>query len=183
MAMDTENRANIISVAVIVVFAVAIILFLTFKSSGTAVCGDGECEATENCYDCPKDCRCSGGEYCSGTEKMCVASECGNGVCESFENSDTCCEDCLCNQDLEFCNKDTHKCELPDTGMTDETLKLLIKQYFNSEGKSVDKVENIREDVYEGQVVKSLEVTLAGEDKVHLVFVNPDGKVIDVPVY
>jgi hypothetical protein len=52
---------------------------------GTAVCGNGTCEAGENCNSCPGDCIGGGG-----------GATCGNGLCESGngENCTNCAADC-----------------------------------------------------------------------------------------
>jgi len=47
-------------------------------------CGDGTCEAGEDCASCPGDCTCP------------VEPVCGDGSCEAGESKGTCCEDCGC---------------------------------------------------------------------------------------
>jgi predicted RNA-binding protein with TRAM domain len=71
---------------------------------GCQGCGDGTCNADENCDECPEDCgSCCGngtcepdyGEDCGTCEDDCGAC-CGNGTCEPGrdETCDTCPDDC-----------------------------------------------------------------------------------------
>ncbi len=80
-------------VALIVIVAGISLLFIP----GKPACGNGVCGPEENCFDCPQDCKCMKGEYCSPEEKTCVkltSSVCGNSVCESDENCSNCPQDC-----------------------------------------------------------------------------------------
>ena len=54
-------------------------------------CGDGTCEAGEDCSSCPGDCTCP------------VEPVCGDGSCEAGESKGTCCDDCGC-PDGEACS-------------------------------------------------------------------------------
>ncbi len=175
---NTKNSLLIMAVVLISVVAIYFIL-----KPSAPVYGDGICDVTENCLDNPKDCKCSQGEYCSHTKKECVLPICGNGVCESFENSNTCCNDCSCALEQENCNKKTHKCELPDIGISDETVTKLISQYFNSQEKDIEKISKIKTDVFENEIVKSAEVIITGEDRTYLIVVNANGKITEVPIY
>ena len=56
-----------------------------FSASG-GTCGDGNCDPGEDCQSCASDCRCTGGGSC---RKSC----CGDGVCKS-ENAGNCPIDC-----------------------------------------------------------------------------------------
>ncbi len=70
------------------------------------VCGDGECDESENCANCVKDCGCKSGYECS-EEKKCVKKEaseptghvCGDGKCDASENCFDC-KDCRCEKGM-----------------------------------------------------------------------------------
>ncbi len=113
-------------------FYIAFILIIIFVgiylafTLGKPTCGDSICEANENCYDCPKDCKCVGEEYCSAEEKRCIKPSCGDGSCDSEECSSGCTADCSltdccgiegCNpaigENCSNCPKDCGTCPLP----------------------------------------------------------------------
>ncbi len=73
---------------------------------GGGVCGNGTCDAGENCATCPNDCPdncgpvcgdtfCNGSETCSSCPSDCqeCTADCGNGVCDAGE-AQTCPQDC-----------------------------------------------------------------------------------------
>lgn len=71
-------------------------------------CGNGKCEVTEHCGNCPNDCPCDVGEYCKSDK--CVKPQCGNNECEPpFENCANC-QDCACAQDEACYEKKCVKC-------------------------------------------------------------------------
>jgi len=88
-------------------------------------CGDGVCKTPENCWNCPEDCRCEEGEYCS-EDGNCVKPICGNGVCEPFE---TCCEDCGCAPN-QYCNRTTHRCEYYKLKVSDDIIAKVAREYL-----------------------------------------------------
>ena len=66
-------------------------------------CGNGKCEAGENCVACPGDCpctcgdgQCTAGETCLSCPADCGGSCCGNGTCEDAlgEDCNSCLDDC-----------------------------------------------------------------------------------------
>jgi hypothetical protein len=67
-------------------------------------CGNGTCDSTENCGNCPKDCgfcktcgdgTCDNGESCVGCPQDCGACpSCGNGFCDATEDCTICPQDC-----------------------------------------------------------------------------------------
>ena len=67
-------------------------------------CGDGTCQSTESCNNCPIDCGfcstcgnnvCDEGENCLGCPQDCgKCPSCGDGVCQSTENCVNCAPDC-----------------------------------------------------------------------------------------
>jgi hypothetical protein len=79
------------------------------------VCGDDECESSEDSESCPEDCTDCGDDKCTGDEDedSCPedCSECGDGTCSDSEDSDDCSEDC-CEPDTFF--MDDEECECMD---------------------------------------------------------------------
>ncbi len=58
-------------------------------------CGDGACDAGEDCANCAADCACEAGQDC--TNGMCVdAPRCGDGACDPGEDCGSCAADCAC---------------------------------------------------------------------------------------
>lgn len=63
------------------------------QSSGT--CGDGLCNASENCQSCSLDCQCGG----SSSAPDDGGGVCGDSICSSNETCSSCAADCgTCNQ-------------------------------------------------------------------------------------
>ncbi len=95
----------------------------------TTGCGNGTCEATEDCNGCPSDCgacprcgdgSCNGTEDCSSCARDCGTC-CGNGVCDPSESCNSCpsecgscvrCGDGTCNgaEDCNSCPSDCGRC-------------------------------------------------------------------------
>jgi hypothetical protein len=66
------------------------------ETQSCSVCGNGSCEAGENCSNCPSDCGCPSGQVCqNGTCVTQAQAQCGNGKCEVAEGL-YCCQDCGC---------------------------------------------------------------------------------------
>ncbi len=68
-------------------------------------CGDGQCDAAEDCTTCPMDCgacgpmcgdgQCDGGETCQTCPGDCGAcATCGDGTCQATETCASCYQDC-----------------------------------------------------------------------------------------
>lgn len=68
-------------------------------------CGDGMCDANEDCLSCPNDCgacgpscgdsQCDGSETCQSCPGDCGAcAVCGDGVCNPTETCSSCYQDC-----------------------------------------------------------------------------------------
>ncbi|MBW2702465.1 MAG: peptidase S8 [Deltaproteobacteria bacterium] len=95
------------------------------------VCGDGTCDASEDCSSCPDDCgvcpfcgdgTCDAGEDCSSCSDDCgVCSFCGDGTCDANEDCSSCSDDCgVCsfcgdgtcdaNEDCSSCSDDCGEC-------------------------------------------------------------------------
>lgn len=74
-------------------------------------CGDGVCDANEDCASCPEDCG------------QCTApSQCGNGVCEVDEDCDICPQDCdPCDEPPQCGNGVVDNGEECDDGNVDES--------------------------------------------------------------
>jgi len=84
-----NGRGKYVKWVLILLFVLAAGFFAyTFLAGSVSkdVCGDGICGSAENCWDCPKDCPCSSGEYCSEEAKLCIKPSCGNGECEPGES-------------------------------------------------------------------------------------------------
>lgn len=72
----------------------------------TPHCGNGQCEISENCDNCAKDCVCKETQHCGPEEwgafvNGCVDNAiCGDGKCTtSLENCDNCSRDCGCDEE------------------------------------------------------------------------------------
>jgi agmatine/peptidylarginine deiminase len=61
-----------------------------------ASCGDGTCDASENCFSCAADCGCGVDQACSVVTGQCGSDTCGNGTCDDGENCLSCAADCGC---------------------------------------------------------------------------------------
>lgn len=149
----------------------------------THVCGNNVCESEENCYDCPKDCKCAEGEYCSAEEKTCVKPVCGDGRCEPYENSMNCCLDCECDIRGEVCNKVTYICEMPTINLTDERINELVTSYYSNQGKTIDNLEIMEEFVWENKTGRNVEVRIQGEERLRFVLVTEEEEIIELPFF
>ena len=101
------------AVVVLIIIAASAFFIISGDPEQKDDCGNGVCEASENCGSCVKDCSCKTDEVCKN--KKCVKKDstvvCGNGKCETGENENNCCDDCPCTSDNMECNSETHKCE------------------------------------------------------------------------
>jgi len=170
-----------------IIIIVAISYFLFFKPSkppeAVAVCGNNICEIGENCYDCPADCKCNPGEYCSKEEKKCLKSICGDGICDPLEDWTTCCDDCGCVGEGEVCNKETHACEIPMT-LTDQRAEELARKYFEDKGMEVVSVEVTYTGLMEDKTpAKFLTVFIAGQEWPESIAVTENEEVIEIQTY
>ncbi len=117
-------------------------------------CGNRRCDIGENCYECPFDCKCEEGYYCSPETRKCVLAICGNNKCEPGENSENCCNDCGCRISGEICNKITHKCEIPSSGVSDDLAKKLVEDYLKEKGISGYEIVVGNDTIHEGKPAK-----------------------------
>jgi hypothetical protein len=186
--MEKGNIGTISYILIAVIAAVVLvsvfILFLRPEKPTEVVCGDKACDKTENCYDCPKDCKCKSDEYCPEKTKKCTKPVCGNGKCEPFEIPENCCDDCSCTIAGEVCNKETHTCE-SEIQISDERVKELVTEYFEGQGKKVSIIERVYPGAYKGKSGKYCALRLE-EDKdvrAHLVLVTEEEKIIEIPIY
>jgi len=148
----------------------------------SSICGDNICESGENCYDCPKDCKCGKVHYCSFEEKKCVKPICGNEICESYESPSNCCLDCKCTFPGEICNKKTKKCRIPEMNLTDERAIGLTTKHFENLGLEVTSIEILGVGSYNKKLIKKVRVKFFKENWFVYVGITEDGKIIELPI-
>jgi len=102
-------------IAIFAVILIIAVIFLTFNLT-RETCGNSICRGDENCFDCPKDCKCEVEEYCSAKEKTCIKPTCGDGNCEKLENCSGCPVDCGTCPVVLFCGDG--KCDEDETCST-----------------------------------------------------------------
>ncbi|RLI99697.1 MAG: hypothetical protein DRP06_03050 [Candidatus Aenigmatarchaeota archaeon] len=143
------------------------------------------CEQGENCFDCPKDCKCNEGGYCSSTEKTCIKSTCGDGNCEPYENLYACCLDCKCFSPMEICNEETKSCETQEIKIntSDKTAIELTIGYFENLSIEINSTEISGVDIYQGKSVKQVEVQISGEDWFRYVAITEEGAITELPIF
>lgn len=112
--MKTQYKSEIKHFVPILGFIIIFLILFSIVYLSRETCGNNVCGDKENCWDCPKDCKCLEEEYCSIEDKKCTETVCGNGKCEPFENPYNCCLDCKCTIPAELCNIETKKCELQE---------------------------------------------------------------------
>lgn len=113
-------------------------------------CGDGKCNRTENCVNCPQDCKClfcgdglclkTDGESCTTCPQDCGKCTpkyvCGDGVCtKNYESCSTCQVDCgkciVCGDGVCDFSENCDSCPLdcggacPNGGLVGGTVDLL----------------------------------------------------------
>ncbi|MGC9310435.1 MAG: hypothetical protein ACP5E4_01790 [Candidatus Aenigmatarchaeota archaeon] len=125
--------------------------------------GNGICDPNENCWDCPKDCKCSADEYCSKEERACLKPECGNGICETYESPESCCLDCECLSPSLFCNETSKSCQSRSMSLSCERALELVRQYYESQGEVVNEANCMDVMDYGGELVQVVEVNVEGE--------------------
>ena len=165
-----------------VVLVVGFFIYTTFIGlERKPVCGDGICEADENCWDCPKDCSCGSDEYCSQETKTCESASCGNGECEPGESIANCCSDCGCGTEIEMCNEETQECYVPEANISDEFVREKVMNYYTSKGLNVTWI-NVTESTKIGdKSAKTALVNITGEFYLYIVAVTEDGEVVEYP--
>jgi hypothetical protein len=67
-------------------------------------CGNGTCDAGEDCFLCAPDCACQSDDptvVCKFGTGKCISEPCGDGTCDQAakENCETCPKDCSCSGD------------------------------------------------------------------------------------
>ncbi len=129
------------------------------------------------------DCRCKENEYCSPIEKICLESVCGNNICEPAggENIDNCCDDCGCPMSIMVCNRETHRCEIPSSGITDEEkAEELVRGYLEEHGLFNYSITIGEATIYNGRPARSAYALPADSRNYYdalLLVVTKDGKV------
>ena len=169
-------------IAIFAVILIIAVIFLTFNLT-RETCGNSICRGDENCFDCPKDCKCEVEEYCSAKEKTCIKPTCGDGNCEPYENSGNCCDDCPCISEGEVCNKDTHVCWFP-INLTDERAIELTRKYFEEKGDEVLLIEIVYTGLTdEGEVAKFIRVNLKKCDRLNMISITGEGIIKEELIY
>jgi hypothetical protein len=123
---------NIKLIAIFVIILAIGIGFYLYSSNvpqvQKATCGNGICEASEDCNSCPADCGCKQGMSCA-SNGICRTTVCGDGICTTEKNqSGNCCEDCGCPSN-QICNKFTEQCQVKAT-ITDTQINGIVKNYL-----------------------------------------------------
>lgn len=154
---------------------------VTTTTFGSLICGNGICEDKEDCYDCPQDCKCNQGEYCSPSEKNCIKPICGNGNCEPFESSENCCDDCGCSPN-EKCDVNRHICIVSEANISDELVKSLIIEYYKDKGKTVESIDIVGSTFVNNIPAKSASVKIEGIEFKRIVSVTENREVIELPI-
>lgn len=176
----TARNYILISLVILLIGVIAFTIFTFLTPKKTSVCGNNVCDASENCYDCPQDCKCgSPNSYCSSTQKKCITSQCGNGVCEPFESMQNCCEDCGCSSAYQTCNKTTHMCEIPAANISDDRVKELATQYYANKNETISEFGIISSTVYHNVSAKSIGIKILGDLKVHILYVTVDEQIYE----
>ena len=165
-------------ILIVAIAGIVAIAFISLTPKKT-VCGDNVCDSSENCYDCPIDCKCSTNGFCNQTTKKCDVPRCGNGVCEPFENMENCCNDCGCQNNYQTCNTTSHVCEMPQATISDQKVRELATEYYTNQSKTISEFGLISTTVYQNKPAKSIGVKLQGEYGVHILIVTDDEQVIE----
>jgi len=177
---EVRNKSNkkIILYTITILFVLAISTGLVFFLQKEAVCGNGLCENDEDCSICIQDCKCDSGKYCSLNK--CVSPECGNGVCEPFEKPDICCVDCECWNQGEVCNKEKNKCEVKEFEITNDRIKEIVTDYFESRGRTIDSIEIKNILTWENKLGRNVHVKLTDQDRYMTLVIMEDEKVFEI---
>lgn len=166
-----------------IVLLASVIIFLVFNFSFSPECGDSKRDKSENCWSCPKDCKCVGEEYCSEEEHACVLSDCGNGIWEPYETWQNCCEDTGCIG-LELCDSETHSCRLPDIGITDEDAIRFAEDFAADELNQPEiEIYRVLDAEYGGEVVKFVDYMIPEEGGIFRIAVFETGSTEEVLIY
>ncbi len=148
-------------------------------SHAKSVCGDGICSDDENCYDCPRDCKCLKGQYCSKENKECVYPQCGNGICEPFESFENCCDDCPCGISWLVCNTTSHSCEPPHINITENEAINIVRKYY--ENYTIESIDDAHISFFNNSLGIQIRVKIKNEWEKY-VFVSENREVIELPV-
>lgn len=144
------------------------------------VCGDNICGATEDCNNCPKDCGCKQGEYCSDIG-VCRTELCGNEICSPEENtSQSCCEDCGCLSN-KICNKVTQTCQEKATISENDVRK--IANNYMSQNNITGTITNITDSYYKESITKQVSINCKTEEInypcVVILYIDNSGKILE----
>ena len=179
LAGKKSIRTSIVLITIAFAIGISIIsLYLFFEIKQKPECGNGKCEPNENCYNCPQDCKCEEGEYCSFEVKKCVKPKCGNGKCEPFESPENCCVDCKCTIPGEICDPETLRCKMKEINLSDERAIEILKNYLKSLKKEVEEIEVVG--LFAGG--KKLKVKLKGEEWYRWFLITEREEVIELPI-
>ena len=181
---EEKNLREINKNQFIAIFAVILIItvvFLTFNLT-RETCGNSICRGDENCFDCPKDCKCGEGEYCYSKEKKCIKPTCGDGKCEPYEDQYNCCLDCKCILPSEICNEETKKCEIQEMNISDKRVVELIIAYFKELNMEINSTEITGIGSYYEKLVKIVKVQISGEEWFRYIGVTENGEIIELPI-
>ncbi|OIO27766.1 hypothetical protein COX86_03220 [Candidatus Micrarchaeota archaeon CG_4_10_14_0_2_um_filter_60_11] len=104
-----------------------------YAGSGLAphYCGDGSCDAPENCASCASDCACGSRDQCNLTTGTCRARDaCGDGVCSTLEGEGfSCCVDCGCTGGR-LCDRYDNACVETEGLASDDAASQAALGYF-----------------------------------------------------
>jgi hypothetical protein len=144
------------------------------------VCGDGICGATEDCNNCPQDCGCKSGEYCSNIG-ICRENVCGDGVCSNEENmTHNCCEDCSCTFD-KICNKVTENCQ-EKINISEGDVTKIANDYMNKNSINGTIIE-ITDAYYKNETIKQVNIDCRTKEIPYpcqiVLYINSTGKIVE----
>lgn len=146
----------------------------------TNVCGDGICGATEDCNNCPQDCGCKSGEYCSSTG-VCRTDVCGDSICSSNENkTQSCCEDCGCLSN-KLCNKMTQTCQ-DKLIISEDEVRKVASNYLIKNNVSGN-ITSIIDTYYKNETIKQVSINCKTEAMPYpcqiILYVNNAGDIVE----
>lgn len=132
----------------------------------TVYCGNLECDASEDCSNCAKDCGCGPEMFCkeypeSGVHLCELKHYCGDGECDSTERSGkTCCTDCICASG-QFCDVGTEKC-VKQAALSDSSIEGVVAIYVSNYSSAGEYIGS-RDGVYGGVAVKEVYLDCGSE--------------------
>jgi hypothetical protein len=115
------------------------------------------------------------GSYCDRIKLQCTEPVCGNGVCEAFENQENCCDDCSCTTNYMVCAE--HQCQYPSPAITNDEAERLAISYLKKKGLTVTSTVEIRNFVWNDELVKKVKFQTVEQQAYCIVVVNDKGEV------